>query len=93
MRRRPFAQLAPGSALPVGLLWSRDGRTAYVAATMGDRVLRVNGASLEALGTIEIGGEPDGLAVTDVQPKATCHGCTPLPGEDPSPAMTRDLSR
>jgi DNA-binding beta-propeller fold protein YncE len=79
--QRPFAQLAPGSALPVGLLWSRDGRTAYVAATMGDRVVHVNGASLEVLGTIEIGGEPDGLALTDVQPKAPCHGCRPLPGE------------
>jgi DNA-binding beta-propeller fold protein YncE len=91
--QRPFAQLAPGSALPVGLLWSGDGRTAYVAATMGDRVLRVNGASLEILSTIEVGGEPDGLAFTDVQPKAPCHGCTPLPGEEPSPAPSRDLSR
>jgi len=32
--QRPFAQLAPGSALPVGLLVSGDGRSAYVAATM-----------------------------------------------------------
>ena len=79
--QRPFAQIAPGSALPVGLLWSRDGRTAYVAATMGDRVLHVDGMSLEVLGTIEIGGEPDGLALTDVRPKAPCHGCMPLPGE------------
>jgi DNA-binding beta-propeller fold protein YncE len=91
--QRPFAQLAPGSALPVGLLWSRDGRTAYVAATMGDRVLRVNGTSLEVLGTIEIGGEPDGLALTEVLPEAPCHGCKPLPGEEPSPALTRDRSR
>ncbi len=31
---RPFARLAPGSVLPVGLLVARDGRSAYVAATM-----------------------------------------------------------
>jgi DNA-binding beta-propeller fold protein YncE len=81
--QRPFAKLAPGSALPVGLLWSGDARTAYVAATMGDRVLRVNAISLEVLGVIEVGGEPDGLARTDVQPQAVCHGCKPLPGEEP----------
>jgi YVTN family beta-propeller protein len=91
--QRPFARLAPGSALPVGLLWSGDGRTAYVAATMGDRVLRVDGSSLAVQSVIEVEGEPDGLAVTAVLPQAVCHGCMPLPGEEPSPAPTRDPSR
>jgi DNA-binding beta-propeller fold protein YncE len=75
--RRPFAQLAPGSALPVGLLWSRDGHSAYVAATMGDRIVRLNAASLDWLGVIEVGGEPDGLALTHVQLQAVCHACNP----------------
>lgn len=89
--QRPFAQLAPGSALPVGLLWSRDGRTVYVAATMGDRVLRLNGTSLDAQGMIEVGGEPDGLAVTDVQPKAVCHACAA--GGDGVPQVPISLHR
>lgn len=80
--QRPFAQLAPGSALPVGLLWSGDAGTAYVAATMGDRVLVVATDTLEVRRAIEVGGEPDGLARTAVQPQAVCHGCKPLPGEE-----------
>ena len=91
--QRPFARLAPGSALPVGLLWSSDGRTAYVAATMGDRVLRIDASTLDARGAIAVGGEPDGLALTATLPKAVCHGCKPLPDEEPSPALPRDLSR
>lgn len=83
--QRPFAQLAPGSALPVGLLWSRDGRTAYVAATMVDRVIRLDGASLEVLGSVEVGGEPDGLGLTDVLPRAVCHACAPE-ADPPAPA-------
>jgi DNA-binding beta-propeller fold protein YncE len=75
---RPFARLAPGSVLPVGLLVSRDGRSAYVAATMGDRVVQVDTRTLEVLRSIEVGGEPDGLAGTPAIPRAVCHGCTPL---------------
>jgi len=74
---RPFARLAPGSALPVGLLVSRDGRSAYVAATMGDRVVQYDLATLAPLRGIEVGGEPDGLASTPVMPRATCHACAP----------------
>jgi YVTN family beta-propeller protein len=81
--QHPFAQLAPGSALPVGLLWSRDGQAAYVAATMGDRVLQIDGGSLAVRRVIEVGGEPDGLVTTEIIPKAACHGCRPLPGEAP----------
>jgi DNA-binding beta-propeller fold protein YncE len=74
--QRPFAQLAPGSSLPVGLLVSRDGRTAFVAATMGDRVVQYDAVTLEPLRSIEIGGEPDGLASSVVLPRAQCHACT-----------------
>jgi len=42
--------------------------------------------TLEVRRAIEVGGEPDGLARTSVQPKAVCHGCMPLPGEEPSAA-------
>jgi DNA-binding beta-propeller fold protein YncE len=77
-RERPFARLAPGGVLPVGLLVSRDGRSAYVAATMGDRVARFDIGTLDILRTLDVGGEPDGLASTPVIPRAACHGCTPL---------------
>jgi YVTN family beta-propeller protein len=75
---RPFARLAPGSSLPVGLLISRDGRNAYVAATMGDQVVQFDIATLEALRSIDVGGEPDGLGSTPELPRAVCHGCMPL---------------
>jgi DNA-binding beta-propeller fold protein YncE len=74
---RPFAQIARGSALPVGLLVSGDGRSAYVAATMGDRVVQYDAVTLEPVRSIEVGGEPDGLAVTPLVPRAPCHGCAP----------------
>jgi len=75
--RRPFAEIASGSALPVGLHVSADGRTAYVAATMGDRVVRYDAATLEPLQVIEVGGEPDGLAATPVMPRKSCRACSP----------------
>jgi DNA-binding beta-propeller fold protein YncE len=75
--QRPFARLAPGSALPVGLLVSRDGRSAYVAATMGDRVVQYDISTLVPLRTIEVGGEPDGLGSTTVLQSAPCHACAP----------------
>ena len=77
-QERPFARLAPGSVLPVGLLVSRDGRSAYVAATMGDRVVQFDTRTLELLRSLDVGGEPDGLGSTPVIPRALCHGCKPL---------------
>jgi YVTN family beta-propeller protein len=74
--QRPFARLAAGSPLPVGLITSRDGRTAYVAATMGDRVVQFDTATLGLLRSAAVGGEPDGLAVTDVLPRGPCHACS-----------------
>jgi len=75
--QRPLARLAPDSVLPIGLLVSGDGASAFVAATMGDVVVQFATGSLEPLRAIDVGGEPDGLAVTAVLPKATCHACEP----------------
>ena len=77
-QERSFARLVPGSVLPVGLLVSRDGRSAYVAATMGVRVVQFDTRTLELLRSLDVGGEPDGLGSTPVIPRAACHGCTPL---------------
>jgi len=75
--QRPLARLAPDSVLPIGLLVSRDGATVFVAATMGDAVVQFGTGSLDLLRKIDVGGEPDGLAVTSVLPKAPCHACQP----------------
>ena len=75
--QRSLARLAPDSVLPIGLLVSSDGASAFVAATMGDVVVQFDTGSLEPLRSIAVGGEPDGLAVTSVLPKATCHACQP----------------
>lgn len=76
---RPFARIAAGSVLPVGLLVSPDGRGVYVAATMGDAVLRLGTAGAAAQQALSVGGEPDGLGVTALVPRAECHACTPDP--------------
>jgi hypothetical protein len=44
---------------------------------MGDVVVQYELPGLEPLRTIAVGGEPDGLATTPVQPHATCHACAP----------------
>jgi DNA-binding beta-propeller fold protein YncE len=80
--QRPFARLAPDSVLPAGLRVAADGRTAYVAATMGDRVVQYGLPTLETLRVIEVGGEPDGLGATAIVPKAPCHACEPEPADD-----------
>jgi YVTN family beta-propeller protein len=81
---RPFAGLAPGSALPVGLAISADGRLVYVAATMADRIVVLDASTLQAGRTIAVEGEPDGLALTSVLPQAKCHACAAPP--EPKPA-------
>ncbi len=78
---RPFAKLAPGSALPVGLALARDGRSVYVAATMADRILRYDIERLDPLAIIEVEGEPDGMGVTESLPQAPCHGCADTPAK------------
>lgn len=79
--QRLFAQLAPGSALPVGVLLSGDGTSAYVAATMGDSVVQFDRKTLAVVRTIPVAGEPDGLGRTAILPQAVCHGCESSPGE------------
>ena len=73
--RRPFAQLAAGSPMPVGLLVAPDSRSVYVAATMADRIVQLDAGTLDVLRVIEVTGEPDGLGITRVMPKAQCHAC------------------
>jgi DNA-binding beta-propeller fold protein YncE len=73
--QRPFANLAPGSALPVGLAVARDSRSVFVAATMADRILQLDARTLDVLRTITVNGESDGLGVTPVLPRAECHAC------------------
>lgn len=80
---RPFAQLAPGSVLPVGLHVGQEGRAIFVAATMGDRVVQYETATLAPVRSIEVGGEPDGLATTPVSPRQPCHACVAQPETDP----------
>jgi DNA-binding beta-propeller fold protein YncE len=73
--QRPLARLAPDSVLPIGLLVSGDGASAFVAVTMGDVVVQISTESLEPVRTIAVGGEPDGLGMASVLPKAPCHAC------------------
>jgi YVTN family beta-propeller protein len=75
--QRPMARLAPGSLMPIGLAVARDGRSVFVAVTMGDRVVQYDAGTLEPLRTIAVDGEPDGLDTTAVLPRAPCHACSP----------------
>lgn len=67
---RPFARLGPGSPLPIGLAVSPFTKAIYVAATMADRVQVLDPASLAAVRTLDVGGEPDGIAVSIVKRSA-----------------------
>jgi hypothetical protein len=42
---------------------------------MGDRIEQYEIASLALRNSIPVAGEPDGLASTQVLPRAPCHGC------------------
>lgn len=77
--QRPFAGLAPGSPLPVGVAVATDDRAWYVAASMADAVLVIDPATLSVIRTIGVEGEPDGLGLTGTQPAAVCHACTAPP--------------
>ena len=65
--RRPFARLAPGSPMPVGLIVSPDGQTAVVAATMADKLAVLDARTLEVRALLDAGGEPDGLALSSAR--------------------------
>jgi DNA-binding beta-propeller fold protein YncE len=80
---RGAANLAQGGVLPVGLAITADGRSAYVAATMADAVVRLQIPGLEIAQTITVPGEPDGLGRTSLLPKFECHACEkPADGPD-----------
>jgi len=46
-----------------------------MAATMADRIVQFDVATLAPLRSIAVEGEPDGLASTDVLQRAACHAC------------------
>lgn len=66
--KRQFAHLGPGSPLPIGLAVSRRTGMIFLAATMSDRVQMLD-PSLQILRSIDVGGEPDGIAVSSVRPR------------------------
>jgi hypothetical protein len=70
---RAFDRDARG-AVQVGIVSAGDS-TAYVAATRADKVLVLALPALEVLRTIDVPGEPDGMALTPIMPQAVCHAC------------------
>lgn len=60
--------------VPVGIVAASDA-TAYVAATRADKVIVVAVPGLDVLRTIDVQGEPDGMALTPIMPQAVCHAC------------------
>jgi YVTN family beta-propeller protein len=63
-RDESFAQ----SPVPVGLLIAPSGRRAWVANTNADIVTVIDLQSLEVVGRLKAGREPDGLALTPIAP-------------------------
>ena len=63
----------------MGLALSADGRRVFAAATMADRIVELDTASLHIQRVIEVDGEPDGMALTRTMPVAPCHACTAMP--------------
>lgn len=61
--KRLFGDQFGESPVPVGLVVSRDGRTAWVAATQSDVVVEIDTATLEPRRPLEAGREPDGMAL------------------------------
>ena len=65
---RQFAHLGPGSPLPIGLAVSPHSGIIFLAATMSDRVQMLDPVSLDVVRSVDVGGEPDGIAVSAVRP-------------------------
>jgi len=61
-------------AVPVGISIARDG-TVFVAATRADKVVALALPALTVTRTIDVPGEPDGMALTPIMPQAVCHAC------------------
>ena len=61
-------------AVPVGISIAGDG-TVFVAATRADKVVALALPALTVTRTIDVPGEPDGMALTPIMPQAVCHAC------------------
>ena len=53
-------------SVPLGIVFSADGKTAFVTVGQPDAVLKVNLDSGEVTGRVETGKVPDGIAVAGV---------------------------
>jgi len=53
-------------SVPLGIVFSVDGKTAFVTVGQPDAVLKVNLDSGEVTGRVETGKVPDGIAVAGV---------------------------
>jgi DNA-binding beta-propeller fold protein YncE len=61
---RQFARLGPGSPLPIGLAVSTRTDAIFLAATMADQVEMLDPADLHVVRRFDVGGEPEGIAVS-----------------------------
>ena len=61
--KRLFADRFGESPVPVGLVISSDGKSAYVAATQSDVVAVIDPATLDVKNLLRAGHEPDGMAL------------------------------
>ena len=61
-------------AVPVGISIAGDG-TVFVAATRADKIVALALPALTVTRTIDVPGEPDGMALTPIIPQAVCHAC------------------
>jgi YVTN family beta-propeller protein len=66
---RLFGDRFGTSPVPVGLVTSPDGKTAWVAATQADVVVEVDPETLEVRDLLVAGREPDGMAYSAVEPR------------------------
>lgn len=60
--KRLFGDQFGDSPVPVGLLITPDGKTAYVAATQSDAVVAIDPVTLAVKSVVKAGREPDGMA-------------------------------
>lgn len=60
--KRLFGDQFGASPVPVGLLVTPDGKTAFVAATQADAVVAIDPATLAVKDVLRAGREPDGMA-------------------------------
>lgn len=67
---RLFGDRFGASPVPVGLVIHPGGKRAWVAATQADAVVAIDIRTLEAVGLIEAGREPDGMAYSPLDAAA-----------------------